>query len=141
VQVPSHLELPAELERLDELREHVSTCAAEQGVSRETVADIELAVAEVFVNIANYACGSGMVQVSCRSDENRFLIEIADDGIPFDLLSAPPPNLSSEIGERKAGGLGVFLVKELMDEVQYCRTNDRNVVTLTVFRNWSEDSA
>lgn len=138
----NRLELPAELGKLDQLRAHVSACAVGQGISRQTVADIELAVGEIFVNIARYAYEGrpGTVRVSCRSDEKRFIVEVEDDGIPFDILSAPPPSLSSDIGEREASGLGVFLVKQLMDEVRYCRANDRNVVTLTVLRNRPGDN-
>ncbi len=55
---------------------------------------------------------------------------IEDDGIAFDPLIAPPPDLDSDIEDRPIGGLGVYLVKEMMDEVEYARADGRNRVTL-----------
>jgi serine/threonine-protein kinase RsbW len=60
------------------------------------------------------------------------IIEIIDSGVPFDVTSLTDPDLTADVGERKIGGLGIFLVKKMVDEVKYRREIDRNILTLTI---------
>ena len=62
----------------------------------------------------------------------RLLIEIADDGIPFNILTRDEPDLDSGIEERSVGGLGIFFVRRLVQEIRYRREGGRNILTLTV---------
>ena len=129
----SELTLPAKLGNLRELVELVSKCAADLGLNSEKITDIGVATEEVLVNICNYAYQgeTGEVKVSCKvDDENRLIIEIEDRGIPFDINMLDDPNLAIDINEREVGGLGVYIIKELMDEVQYRREDDRNILRL-----------
>ena len=87
-----------------------------------------------FVNIANYAYPDkdGSVEVSCEHDEHGALvITLSDSGQPFDLLAAAAPSLEDNVSEREVGGLGIFLIKKVMDDVSYKRVDDKNVLTLT----------
>ena len=63
-------------------------------------------------------------------DENRFIIEIEDRGIPFEVKLLEDPDLTPDIDQRQVGGLGVFIIKELMDDVQYRREDDKNILIL-----------
>jgi len=129
----SELTLPAKLSNLRELVELVSKCAADLGLNSEKITDIGVATEEVLVNICNYAYQgeAGEVKVSCMvDDESRFIIEIEDRGIPFDINMLDDPNLTIDLNEREVGGLGVYIIKELMDEVQYRREDDRNILKL-----------
>lgn len=129
----SQITLPAILENLPELIKSVSRCGKEQGLSDNKVIEIEIALEEVLVNIINYAYQDqvGDVKVSCKvDDESRFVIEIEDTGPPFDILSVNQPDLSDKISERKVGGLGIHLIKNLMNDVQYFRKADKNVLQL-----------
>ena len=92
---------------------------------------------EALVNIFNYAYHDniGDVEVACSTDNDLFIVDIIDSGIPFNLLSYKDPDLISDISERKIGGLGVFLMKKLMDDVQYRRENDKNLLRFVVHRN------
>jgi anti-sigma regulatory factor (Ser/Thr protein kinase) len=129
----SKLELPAKLSNLRKFVELVSKCAEDQGLDSEKVTDIGVATEEALVNICNYAYQgkSGEVKVTCLlDDENRFIVEIEDRGIPFDVKVLESPNLTPDINEREVGGLGVFIIKELMDEVQYRREGDKNILIL-----------
>jgi anti-sigma regulatory factor (Ser/Thr protein kinase) len=127
------IESSARIEHLERLIEFISRCATEQGFGQERTQEMEVATEEVLVNIFNYAYPeeAGKVQVSCTGeDEVGFIIEVMDDGIPFNILSLPDPDVTSGISDRKVGGLGVFLVRELVNEIRYRRDGDRNILTL-----------
>lgn len=133
----STITLPAKLENLYKFMNTVSRCAKEQGFTQKRINDIELAMEEALVNIFNYAYSdnTGDVEVTCSSDNDLFIVDIIDSGIPFNLLSYKDPDLTSDISEREIGGLGVFLMKKLMDDVQYRRENDKNLLRFVVYKN------
>ena len=128
--------LPARLEHLEELVKSVSDCARSQGFDRKRIGEIELAVEEAFVNICRYSYPgkTGDAAISCRLDNNRFMIEIADSGIPFDITQLSDPDITAPVEARGIGGLGIFLVKKMMDAVTYRREGDRNVLNLIVMK-------
>jgi len=113
----------------------VSNCLSHRGFSPHRSSEIELAVEEALVNIFRYAYPdrSGDVEVRCRAmEDGQLVIEIEDAGIPFNLLSTPDPELSTEISRRKAGGLGIYFIRKMIDDIRYRRDGDRNVLTLVV---------
>ena len=92
---------------------------------------------EVLVNVINYAYPQkeGDVEVYCHPDEgNRLVIQVSDRGVPFDPLSVPPPDLSQDINSRQAGGLGIFIVRQLADELKYVWDGKRNILTFAIGR-------
>ncbi len=126
--------LPARLEHLEELLKAVSDCARSQGFDQKRIGEMELAIEEAFVNICNYAYPekTGEAALTCRLDKERFIMEIVDSGLPFDVTQLSDPDITAQPEEREIGGLGIFLMKQLMDEVTYRREGDRNVLTLIV---------
>ena len=64
-----------------------------------------------------------------HEDENM-KVEVEDDGRPFNPLEAPPPDTGKPLTERQVGGLGIYLMREMMDEVEYRRENDKNLLVL-----------
>ena len=128
------LKLPAKLENLQKFMNSISDCARTEGFGQKRIDEIELALEEILVNIFNYAYpkSPGDVEVNCKLETGRLIIEIIDSGIPFDVTSLTDPDLTADVGERKIGGLGIFLVKKMVDEVKYRREEDRNILTLTV---------
>ena len=99
----------------------------------KTLMQIDLAVEELFVNIAHYAyTDGGDVTIQCAvSDEPHILtIVFRDSGRQFDPLAKPDPDVTAAIDERGIGGLGIFLTKKYMDSVEYAYTNGQNVLTL-----------
>lgn len=132
---PSRIKLPAKLENLEQFMGFLSGCAREHGMEQKRVVEIEIAAEEALVNVFNYAYQDrdGDVEMICKSDTyDKFVIEIIDSGVYFDLLSLKKPDISLDISERKIGGLGIFLMKNLIDDVQYRREEDKNIVTLVV---------
>jgi len=94
--------------------------------------ELFLAVEEVYLNIVKYAYPEslGKVTIHCRIDEDSLILEIKDEGIPFNPLQLPEPHLVSCLKERKVGGLGVFLMRRFVDNVKYEKQGKYNVLTL-----------
>lgn len=130
----SKINVPARLENLDTLVQSITSCAKEHGFIGNKLYHIELAVEEVFVNICNYAYPGteGDAEVKCRLDNNNFVIEFIDSGIPFDITSMPGPDITKDIPERPVGGLGIFFMKKMMDDVRYRREGNKNILCLVI---------
>jgi len=99
---------------------------------------MELATEEALVNIFNYAYKEtkGDVEIICKlDDDKRFIIEIVDTGIPFNVLSVAAPDSTGDISERQTGGLGVFLIKKFMDAVQYRHEGNKNILSLILVKS------
>jgi len=131
--------LPAKLDSLYESMDFVASCARQSGFGDKKISVIELALEEILVNIYNYAYKDmnldGTVEITCHlADQQSFVIRIIDSGVPFDILTAKEPDITAEIDDRQIGGLGIFLVKQLMDDVQYKRDGGKNILTLTMRR-------
>jgi serine/threonine-protein kinase RsbW len=130
----SALKLPARLDSLHRIIHMVSVCAEGQHFSKQRISEIEIAVEEALVNIFEYSYSdkNGNVEIACKLDDGNFVIEIIDSGIPFNILTAKEPDITSGISERSIGGLGIFLIRKLIDDVLYRREGDRNILTLVV---------
>jgi serine/threonine-protein kinase RsbW len=104
------------------------------GLPEDAAFPFDLALDEVFMNVVRYASGpdgtpSG-VTITLRQEEAIVTLVIEDDGPAFDPLSVPEPDVTASVEERPIGGLGVFLVRQLMDDVTYARVHDRNRLTM-----------
>ena len=106
-------------------------CAAER-VPRDALWPFQVALDEIVANIVSHAAagnGGRVFEVWFRRDGEAIEIIVADDGPPFDPLARPDPDVSLPLERRQPGGLGIMLVKSLMDDVRYERTT-RNVLTI-----------
>lgn len=132
--VLTSLRMSAKLENLGTFIGSLSSCAKTQGFEQEKVSRMELAAEEALVNVFRYAYpeAPGDVEMTCKLEEDRFTIEIIDSGIPFDVTATPDPKVTGGVHEREPGGLGIFFIKKVMDEVRYRRENDRNILTLII---------
>jgi serine/threonine-protein kinase RsbW len=136
----SKIRLPARMQSLETLIQFVSLCARHHGFPTKRVHQIEISVEEALVNIFHYGYPEkvGDVEVSCRIDARlRFITEISDQGLPFDLLSVQTPVLGEDVADRPVGGLGVYMIRRLVDEVKYRRQGANNIVTF-IFCNRDE---
>lgn len=94
---------------------------------------LDVAVEELFVNIANYAYGGnrGTAQISVDLLPERIVqVTFCDTGIPYNPLQKPDPDINIPLEERQIGGLGIYLVKKSMDEVLYRYENGQNILTI-----------
>jgi anti-sigma regulatory factor (Ser/Thr protein kinase) len=95
---------------------------------------LDVAVDELFANIANYAypggVGNATIQIEFEPSERMVSITFIDSGIPYDPLKKPDPDVTLSAEERSIGGLGIFLVKKTMDDMTYRFENNQNIVTI-----------
>ena len=95
---------------------------------------IDLAVEEIFVNIAHYAydpdIGTATVRVDVLGDPPSVDITFIDNGIPYDPLAKEDPNVKLPAKDRRIGGLGIFMVKKNMDDVKYEYIDGHNILTM-----------
>lgn len=136
------MEFKAKLESLSDMLSFIKDKASQLGLPRELIRKVELASEESIVNVISYAYPNdiaGKIEIDCeRSGESRFQITIRDFGIPFNPLDLDVDNAASvPIEERKIGGLGIFMIEELMDEVSYKREGDQNVFQMVINLNHS----
>ncbi|HEY9897819.1 MAG TPA: ATP-binding protein [Pantanalinema sp.] len=108
---------------LARIRGFVREKAAGVGFSSEALDSIELAVDEACANVMEHAYpqkrGDFGIHLSIRTDRGAFTVVITDKGSTFDPMEIPPPNLDQHLAEFRVGGLGIFLMRSLMDHVDY----------------------
>jgi anti-sigma regulatory factor (Ser/Thr protein kinase) len=131
------LELLADMAGLEKADKALDELALAVQLPEETLFQVRLVLEEVLMNVISYGAGDGAVphvQLNMAQKDGTLSMEIADNGIAFDPLQLPAPDLDAEIDDRPIGGLGIFLVRELMDSVTYRRDGDWNrlMVTKTV---------
>jgi sigma-B regulation protein RsbU (phosphoserine phosphatase) len=126
------LEINASLENLNKALNFINTELEQHGCPEDIRGKIEIAVEEIFVNITNYAYSpdSGNAVIFLSVTDN-IIIRFEDTGRPYNPLEKGEPDLSKPLMERDIGGLGVFLVKKLMDNVEYSRVGNKNVLVMT----------
>jgi serine/threonine-protein kinase RsbW len=122
---------PAQLSVLTEFLREFGSAAA---LAPAQVGTLELALEEIFLNIAIHGSEPGIaprVEVSLHLGTDAVTMTVEDDGPQFDPLSLPPPDVTASLADRKVGGLGVFLVRSLMDTVSYARIAGRNQLRMS----------
>jgi serine/threonine-protein kinase RsbW len=124
--------LPACVESLEEFLQFVRGGATACGISSGEIDKLDLVMEEILMNVARYAYvpETGTAEVMYwQSSPGRLRIQVSDQGCPFDPLAADPPDLSRGLADRRIGGLGVFLVRTLVESLAYRREDGRNVLS------------
>ncbi len=133
------LRIQSRTELLSEIRTFVSEAARMFGFNEVDVGKIELAIDEACTNIIKHAYRynpEGMIEIRISSQRDqdaspRFIVEIADNGISFDTNKYSTPDMKEYFRKLRHGGLGIVLMKKLMDEVEYRQTpGQRNTIRL-----------
>ena len=129
------LVLGAKVEELPKLQNYIEQACARCGIGMNIENHLQIAAEEVFLNIANYAYedkeGTVSVLLSYDREARSAQLVFTDSGKPYDPQLAAAPDLSEDAEERQPGGLGVFLIKELIDSMTYQRKADKNILVLT----------
>ncbi len=116
------LEIKSRTENLAEIREFINSAALEAGLSKEAIDNIILAVDEACTNIIKHAYKyfpDGKIVLNLKTDKKTFTIEIIDYGTSFEPGLVTHPDLQKYFNEKRVGGLGMYLMKALMDDVRY----------------------
>lgn len=125
----------ADVKELDSLFEYSSTLLEVLDFSKRDIIMINTALEEVFVNVAKYAYEkAGEVEVTLSNDKNKVTFVFRDSGKPFNPLEKEDPNITASSEEREVGGLGIYMVKNIMDETHYEYKDNHNVLTLVKYR-------
>jgi serine/threonine-protein kinase RsbW len=128
------LTLPAIAGSIPTLSEFVRGGAIAAGVAENEFGKLDLVLEEILINVARYAYTpqTGAVEVAyAPAGPCKLRVEIADFGRVFNPLEADPPDFSRGLADRRIGGLGVFLVRSMVDSIDYRREGDRNVLSFT----------
>ncbi|SFG53606.1 ATP-binding protein [Oribacterium sp. WCC10] len=128
----------AEISELDSVLDFVNEYLEELGCSMGLTMKIDVAVEEIFVNIAHYAYkkinpdlkGNAWISISKNETGDRVQIGFRDKGIAYNPLEKEDPDTTLDAEDREIGGLGIFMVKKSMDDILYERTGDENFLML-----------
>lgn len=126
------LNVKADVGNLNDVLGFIDSILEDKGCSLKAQMQIDIAVEEIFVNIANYAyapeVGDAVIRLSVENDEAE--ITFIDSGVPYDPLEKDDPDVSLSAEERQIGGLGIFMVKKSMDSLAYRYENGNNIFTI-----------
>lgn len=129
------LTIAAEIENIPAVTEFVDAELEECGCPLKTQMQIDIAIDELFGNIARYAYDPGTGEATVRVDvkENPTAVEITfiDGGVPYDPLKKADPDVTLSADEREIGGLGIFMVKKSMDNIAYEYRDGKNILSIT----------
>ena len=128
------MDIAATLENLDAVMAFVDQQLEEAGCSMKTQMQIDIAVEEVYVNIAHYAyypeIGGVTIRVQIEEEPLEIILTFIDKGKPYDPLAKEDPDVTLAVEDRQIGGLGIFMVKKSMDNISYEYNEGRNILTL-----------
>lgn len=126
------LKIAAEIDKLHDVLAFVDTLLEENGCSMKAQMQIDIALEELFVNIAHYAYpqGAGDAEIKVNITPGCIEITLIDSGVPYDPLAKPDPDITLSANERAIGGLGIFMSKKLMDEMSYQYSDGKNMLTI-----------
>lgn len=124
----------AETKHLDQVLAFIDQQLAEYDCPSKIQSQIDVASEEIFVNIAQYAyenrIGNAGIQVEVEQEPLQVAITFTDQGVPYDPLQRQNPDLSLSAEERPMGGLGIFLMRQSMDDVSYEYREGKNILTI-----------
>ncbi len=126
----------AELESLAVFRSFIVECCARHNIPEITVFDLKLAVDEACTNIIEHGykgMDPGSIILSFRIENDRIKVQITDFGHVFEPEEAPQPNIHAPAEERLLGGLGLYLIYQTMDNIDYHSSDEGNILTFTKF--------
>ena len=128
------LKIEANVDKLDEVLAFVDEKLESYDCSPKIQMQIDVAVEELFVNIAHYAYnpgkGSAEISVEIQEEPLSVIITFMDGGMPYDPLKKPDPDVTLPAEERQIGGLGIYMVKKSMDDVSYEYKDGKNILTI-----------
>ncbi|MBP0981999.1 MAG: ATP-binding protein [Oscillospiraceae bacterium] len=128
------LTIEATVENIIPVTEFVDAQLEALGCPITAQMQIDVAIDELFANIANYAytpdVGPATVRVEVEEDPLAVVITFIDKGIPYDPLAKEDPDITLSAEEREIGGLGIFMVKQTMDEISYEYKDGQNILTI-----------
>jgi serine/threonine-protein kinase RsbW len=126
-------ELKSKLSELNTLCRHLEDCGSVMELSQKCLFEINLGLDELFTNIISYGFDDGIehqIKFSLAKEQETLVVQVEDDGKPFNPLEATGPEVSQDLDSIDIGGLGIHLVKKMMDAIDYQRVEGKNRLVL-----------
>lgn len=121
----------AEVNELQNVQSFVIETLSDLHLEMKLQNQLNIVIEELFVNIANYAYeNGGEVEIKVETKMNEISITFIDSGMKFNPLEIDDPNIDAKAEERRIGGLGIFMVKNMMDDIKYKFENNQNILTI-----------
>lgn len=126
--------LEAKISNIEKVTHFVEEFLEEVSAPLKTQTQINVAIDELFSNIAHYAYGEeggeATIRVSVTNNPQKVEVVFIDNGVPYNPLEKEDPDIALSAEERQIGGLGIFMVKKLMDDIDYKYTDGKNILTI-----------
>jgi anti-sigma regulatory factor (Ser/Thr protein kinase) len=123
-----------DIRSLNEVFDFLESCVALQGLAESAAFKMKFAVEEVFTNFVKYnSQGPGEISIAISIDADNLVVQLIDyETVPFDITKKEDVNVNLPIEQRNPGGLGIHLVKAMLDNVEYDHTDSKSTITLTM---------
>jgi anti-sigma regulatory factor (Ser/Thr protein kinase) len=128
--------LKSDLSELEALCQHLNKFGQATGLSEACITDVNICLDELFTNIVSYGFEDDLAHIirfTIHLDNEELTLIIEDDGIPFNPLVKKDPEIPADLIDVRIGGLGIHIVRKLMDDIRYERKRDKNKLTLKKF--------
>ncbi|NOX33054.1 MAG: ATP-binding protein [Deltaproteobacteria bacterium] len=122
-----------EIKSVHQIQEFIKENLSISGDNEKWLFRIDLVIEEIVVNIINHGCKgikNGIINIMIDNSNDNIILEISDNGVAFNPLEKEEPDITSDLNERKPGGLGIFLVKQIAKKIEYTRKNNKNTIRL-----------
>ncbi len=130
----AELTIQSSIDQLEKIRGFVSQAAASFGFEEREGYKIVLAVDEACSNIIRHGYGKNAdekLHIVIQTADNRFIVTVNDSGKSYDIRTHPLPDMEAYLAAKKSGGLGIKLIRSLVDEIEYEQSNGENKLVLT----------
>jgi anti-sigma regulatory factor (Ser/Thr protein kinase) len=128
-----YLQIKNELTEIERLAEEIESFGELHDIPADVVFGINLSLDELITNTINYGYADSQqhfIQVELDLTAEDVVIQLKDDGLPFDPLQRPDPDINQSLDDKPIGGLGIYLVRKMMDEVEYRRIDNFNILKM-----------
>ena len=129
-------ELKNDLSELETLCQHLNKFGQVSGLSEACITDVNICLDELFTNIVSYGFEDDLehiIRFTIFLDNKVLTLNIEDDGIPFNPLEKKDPEIPADLIDVRIGGLGIHIVRKLMDDIRYKRKRGKNKLTMKKF--------
>jgi len=128
------LKILNQIPEIERVCNSITTFSRQHSIDEKIISNLYLAIDELLTNIIRYGYRDEKdhpIYIRYSIEKELLTLQIEDDSYPYDPNQAPVPDLTSDLENRKIGGLGIYLVKSMMDDVKYVTKNGKNTLTLT----------